>query len=362
MSESGFYAVILAGGKGERFWPLSTSRRPKQLLGLLGGTPLINMAVERLEGLIPPERTLIITSQALVEATRLCAPALPPENVIGEPMGRDTAAACALACALVERRCAGASFCILTADQVMGDLPVYRKTLRESLALSQEKDVLITIGVKPTFPSTGFGYIETAEALEARDGIEFLRAVRFVEKPDEATARAYLEGGRHYWNAGMFVWSVRSLRRAIERHAPHLLPLMARVAGMAGEAELGAVLDAEYPGLKKISVDYALMEKADNIVTVKGAFAWDDVGSWESLAGHVPADGQGNHIIGQCEGVEANGNIVYSAGRLTALIGVKDLVVVQAEGATLICPKSRAQDVKKMVQLLHQRGRYEEML
>ena len=356
------YAVVLAGGKGERFWPLSTSRRPKQFLSLVGGEPLISMAVERMEGLIPPEHVMIITSRDLVDATRLAVPALPTHNVIGEPVGRDTAAACALACALVEQRDPQGVFCILTADHVIGDLPVFQATLRAGFELAAEQDVLITIGVRPVFASTGFGYIEAGEPVAARGGIEFLRAQRFVEKPDESTAQTYLDSGRHFWNSGMFVWSAASLRKAFASHRPQLIPLMEGVRNARDAAAFQDMLAAEYAVLRKISVDYALMEKADNIVMARGVFSWDDVGTWAALENHVPANATHNAVIGQCESVDATGNVVYSSGRLTALIGVKDLIVVQAEGATLICPKDRAQDVRKMVQLLHDKGRYEDIL
>jgi mannose-1-phosphate guanylyltransferase len=355
------YAVILAGGRGERFWPLSTSRRPKQLLALLGGQTLISMAAERLEGLIPPERILIITSRDLVDATRMAVPDLPANNVIGEPVGRDTAAACALACALVERRDPLGVFCILTADQVIGDVPLFQSTLREGFRTATENDVLITIGVKPAFASTGFGYIEAGEPFASHAGIDFLRARRFVEKPDASTAQAYLESGLYFWNSGMFIWSAASLRKAFAVHRPQLISLMDGAKNARDASAFQNVLAAEYAVMQRISVDYALMEKADNIVMARGVFAWDDVGTWAALENHLPAAAR-NAVVGQCETIDASGNVVYSAGRLTALIGVKDLIVVQAEGVTLICPKERAQDVKKMVQLLHSAGRYEDFL
>lgn len=357
-----FYAVILAGGKGERFWPLSTARRPKQLLALLGDKTLLAQAVDRLEGLIPPERVLVITSAALVDESRRAAPALPAGNVIGEPIGRDTAAAVALACALVRARRPDGVFCILTADQVMGDLPRYRATLEHSLRLAAEEDALITIGMRPTAPLTSFGYIEAETVHAERGGITFRKARRFVEKPDEVRAKEYVASGRFFWNAGMFIWSVPTLVRALQRHCPHLHALLERLQPVVGTAEFASALGREYPALPKISIDYALMEKSSDIVMAEGTFPWDDVGSWTAVAAHLPADGAANTVVGDVAAVEAGGNIVFSQGRLTALLGVKDLVIVQAEGVTLVCPRSRAQDIKKLVEQVKAAGRYDALL
>ncbi len=348
------YAVILAGGRGERFWPLSRTQRPKQLLSLVGDATLLAQAVDRLEGLIPPERVYVITNQDLVEASQAAAPQLPLENIIGEPVGRDTAAAAALGAALVKAKDPDASFCILTADHVIGDLDIYRNTLKQSLLLAQQRDVLITIGIQPTEPSTGYGYIEAADVDAEIEAVTFLKAIRFVEKPDAETAQTYLESGRFCWNSGMFIWSVRAIENALERHR---LPLKSLIDDLTPVAHTEAFSDAlrdAYADLEKISIDYALMEKADNILMVRGTFAWDDVGAWPALDNHFDADAEGNVSIGDSETVDANQNIVYSKGRLTALIGVSDLIVVQADDATLICPRDRAQDVKKLVEKLKQ--------
>ncbi len=354
------YAVILAGGRGERFWPLSTSKRPKQLVSLVGDETLLAQAVNRLDGLIPPERVFVITNADLVEASREAAPALPPENVIGEPIGRDTAAAVALAAALVGAKSEAASFCILTADHIMGDLEVYRASLRESLRLAQNQDVLITIGITPTEPSSGYGYIETGDPAEVCEGIRFFHAKRFVEKPDRETAAGYLKSGKYYWNSGMFVWSVRSLYTALQSHRPPLADLIDDLKPVIGTPQFADRLAEAYAGLEKISIDYAVMEKANNILMVQGTFAWDDVGAWPALENHFERNVDGNVVIGDCQSVDAAGNIVFSKDRLTALIGVTDLVVVQTDGVTLICPRDRAQDVKRMVEKLRQTGRHDQ--
>ncbi len=359
---AGRYAVIMAGGKGERFWPLSTSKRPKQLLALVGDKPLIAQAVDRLDGLVPPENVFVVTNADLVEATRLAAPALPPENIVGEPIGRDTAAAVACGGALVKARDEQAVFAVLTADQVMGDLDVFFSTLRGGMDLAERNDILVTIGIQPTFPATGFGYIESGDEFDTVGGVEFRKASRFVEKPDEETAAGYLATGNFYWNSGMFIWSVPALEKAFDSYCPAMSTLMNQLTGYAAEGKIEQGMDAAYPGLEKISIDYALMEKADNIIMACGTFSWDDVGSWPALESHFEQDDKGNTNIGSVEALDASGNIVLSKDRLTAVIGVKDLVVVQAEGVTLVCPKDRAQDIKKMVVALRENGNYDALL
>lgn len=356
------YAVIMAGGKGERFWPLSTSKHPKQLLALVGDKPLIAQAVDRLEGLIPPERIFVITNADLVAATLEAAPQLPRENVVGEPMGRDTAAAVACGGALVAAKDPEAVFCVLTADQVMKNTNLFRTTLEESMKLAEQHEILLTIGIEPTFASTGFGYIESGELYHATDAVSFRSASRFVEKPDEDTALSYLETGRFFWNSGMFIWSVLSLQKAFGLHCPEMLKLMDALFDGAKRGQVDAAMEATYPSLKKISIDYALMEKAENIVMACGTFGWDDVGSWPALTNHFAQDDSDNTVIGSAEMFDASGNIVVSKNHLTALIGVENLVVVQAEGVTLVCPKDRAQEIKQLVVALRKKGEYTSLI
>ena len=356
------YAVILAGGRGERFWPLSTTQRPKQLLSLVGDKTLLAQAVDRLEGLVPPQRVFVITSVDLIEATQKAAPALPPENIIGEPMGRDTAPAVALAAALVKARHPNATFCILTADHVIGDLALYRTTLREAMDLSLKQDVLITIGIQPNLPSTGYGYIEAGESVAVRSRIEFLKAKRFVEKPNLETATGYVESGRFFWNSGMFIWSVNCLEDSLLESYPPLGGLIDRLVQAIRTGRLSSALESEYPQLQKISIDYALMEKSDNILMARGEFAWDDVGAWPALENHFTPDRDGNVVVGGCECLDSHNNIVVSGNRLTALIGMEDVVVVQADGVTLVCPKDRAQDIKSLVAELRENPNYSEIV
>jgi mannose-1-phosphate guanylyltransferase len=361
MNENRF-AVIMAGGRGERFWPMSTAKKPKQVLSIVGGRPMLAQAVDRLKGFIPPERVLVITNASLVEVSREAAPELPPENIIGEPFGRDTAAACALAAAIVKARCSDGSFCILTADHVMKDIPLFQQTLREGFEQAETRDDLVTIGIKPTFASTGFGYIETGDAIENDGDITFFKALRFVEKPDEATAREYIETGRFFWNSGMFIWKADALLDALRSYQPPLLAMADAMQPVVDSESFDVKLEEEYSKLEKISIDYAIMEKADNIITAVGEFGWYDVGSWPALEDHFDKDDAGNVMVGRGKLLDSADNIVVSGERVTALIGVHDLVVVQAENATLICPRERAQEVKEMVRLLEADGSYGDIL
>ncbi len=358
--QSNRYAVILAGGRGKRFWPLSTSETPKQLLRLLDDRTLLQMAVDRVKDIIPIENILVLTNQSLVEASRRAAPDLPPDNIIGEPIGRDTAPAVALGCLLVESRDSQGIFAILTADQIMADIPRFQNTLSMAFEVAAESETIVTIGIDPAEPSTSFGYIEADNNPQVRDGVEFFKAKRFVEKPDGGTAAEYLKSGNYLWNAGMFIWSVKTLRQGLKRHVPSLLEMIDRLN--VDQPDFMERVAREYGALDKISIDYALMEKADNIVVAKGTFEWDDLGSWPALANHREPDSCGNVAIGDLQQLDSSGNIVVSPDRLTALIGVEDMVVVQAQKATLICPKDRAQEVKNMVDRLEQLGDYDGVL
>ena len=353
------YALIMAGGKGERFWPMSRERRPKQLLALAGGKPLICQAVDRLAGVVPPERTVIVTNASLVEPIRELLPAGSGTGILGEPVGRDRAAAIAAGAAWIRRRDPEAVFCVLTADHIIGDLDVFRGTLSAALELCGERDVLMTIGIQPTEPSSAYGYIALGELEEERGGFEFFRAAEFKEKPTREVAEKYLAEGNTLWNSGMFAWSAASLRKAYGACAPRLGELMDKWTACADDAAQLAAMAEDFPGLEKISIDYAVMERADNILACRGRFAWDDVGSWPALEGHLPKDAAGNAVKGNVEEVASAGCIVVDgdeAGRLTALVGVKDLIVVQAEGVTLVCDKAHSQDIKALVAKLRARG------
>lgn len=330
MKRDGFYAAILSGGSGERFWPLSTPERPKQFLSVFGGKSLLRQSVDRLKGLVPPERILIVTAKALARATYRELPEIPRRNVILEPCRRDTAAAVATACTAVERMGGeSAVAAILTADQLMEDVKAFRRILRLAAETASRTNDIVTMGVKPTYPATGFGYIKVGRPVG-----KVFRAERFVEKPDLATAKKYLRSGRYVWNAGMFVWKVSTLKAALAKYAPQLVGIMPK----------------DYERLPKISFDYAVMEKADNVLVTSGDFGWDDVGTWTAADRHMKADAGGNAVRGSATLLDCSNSVAVAEGAAIAALGVKDVVIVSTKDAVLVAAKDRVQDLKKLLQ------------
>jgi mannose-1-phosphate guanylyltransferase len=355
-----YFAVIMAGGRGERFWPQSSPERPKHLLSIVGEEPMVTQTVARLEGLVPPERVFILTNVQHVAAVQAACPTVPKQQVIGEPMGRDTGPAAALAALLVRQRDPEGVLVLLPADAAIHDAAGYRATLRAALAVAGQRDEIITIGIKPTHPATGYGYLRRGPLLGESEGRPWFRVERFVEKPDLATAKRYLEEGCYLWNAGIFVARAVVLEAAFRAHAPALADGMGRIAQALNnrsddETLLAQVLGQYYAGLPKISVDFAVMEKAANMAAFEAGFDWDDVGEWPALARHWPLDHDGNVARGPVVLEDSRNNIVIGeSGHVVALMGVDDLVVVQAGKATLVCHKDSAQDLKKLLQKISQ--------
>ncbi len=346
------YVVIMAGGRGERFWPQSRLQRPKHLLPIVGNKAMLAQTLDRLSGLVPPQNIFILTSRDQQAAVRSVCPQLPPEQVIGEPMGRDTAAAVGLAQLLIRRKNPRATWAMLPADHVIHDGEGFRATVATAFAAAERDNALVTIGIRPSYPSTGFGYLHRGAALDAAENRPVFRVSRFVEKPDRDRARQYVDSGEYLWNAGMFAWTVESLGTAFAKHAPRLAAAFTAIDLDLDHSEsLDSVLDRHYPQLDKISVDYAIMEKAERVEMVEAAFDWDDVGEWSAIARHCAADERENVVRGQAVIEDGRANIVVGEnGHLIALLGVDDLIVVQTAGATMVCKRDRAQDVKKLVQ------------
>ena len=348
MKNKDFYAVILSGGSGERFWPLSTPDRPKQFLSVFGGKSLIRQAVDRLRGLVPTEHILVVTAASLVKATHQELPELPRSNVISEPCRRDTAAAVATACGVVERLGgADAVAAILTADHLMRDVPAFRRLLADAARAAAATDDIVTMGVAPDYPATGFGYIQVGDPVPLRTKTVFHRAVRFVEKPDAKTAAKYLATGKYAWNAGMFVWKVSTMKAALLAGAPALAILEAAVADKKNR--IPAVLETLYPQLPRISIDYAVMEKAKNILVSRAAFGWDDVGTWSAADRHLATDARRNVAKGNVALLDVTDSVAISEGPHVAVLGVNDLVVVATKDSVLVAAKDRVQDLKKLL-------------
>lgn len=346
------YAVIMAGGRGERFWPVSRNSSPKQFVSLFGGKPLIRMAVERLEGLVDVEDILVVTSADLVERSREALPMLPEGNIIGEPFGRDTAAACALGTAWASWKGGdSATVVVLTADHLMKNAEVFRRTIRDSVDVAREKSAIGVIGIIPQFPATGFGYIEADTKLETGKETSFVNVSCFVEKPNLEVAKKYVASGKHYWNSGMFIWNVKTFQAAIEEHCPKVASMMQEVTPHFGKPEFNDVLLAEYNKLDKISIDYAVMEKVNNIIAAEGDFGWDDVGTWISAGDHFDEDESNNRVYGNSVLLDSEKNIVVNCDKehLIAVLGAEDIIVVHTKDATLVCKKAAASNMKELV-------------
>ena len=352
MQDPPLFAVIMAGGSGTRFWPASRSHRPKQYLRIGGEEPLLKETWNRLEGLVPPERTLVVTTSDQVEEVRQALPELPALNILAEPMARNTAPCVALAAFEVKRRAPDSVQLVLPADHVIRPRERFQETLRAAAKEANQLGTLITCGIRPTYPATGFGYIEAGAPTREVDGIEVRRVQRFVEKPPLERAREFLEHGGFLWNAGIFVWHTDAICRAIEQYMPETHAALVRVAKGADLRELYGTLPAQ-------SIDVAVLERARNVRVLPIDYFWSDVGTWNAISEVQSPEPDGNVKSGGTELVaeEARGCVVHGdSGEVIALIGVQDLIVVHAGNATLVCRKDRAQDVKKIVERLQRGG------
>lgn len=350
------FALIMAGGAGTRFWPMSRRARPKQLLPLLDGRSLLAATVERLAPLVPPERTIVATSSALAEAVRRELPELPEANVLSEPIGRDTAACIGwVAWRLVASHPEGAMV-VLPADHVIPDAAALRAALKTAIATAETRGGLVTLALTPTRAETGFGYLELDPKADEVAGMAVHRVARFIEKPDLGRAEELVRSGRCYWNSGMFAWTVATVVAEIRSHLPGLaagLDELVQVAEREGEP---AALEQLYGGLERTSIDYGVLEKASRVWAVPVSFAWSDVGSWPGLAEVLPASPAGV-AVGDVVPVDCANSVLVSDGPVVTAIGVRDLVIVATSDAVLVAPRSEAQRVKELVALLEQAGR-----
>lgn len=354
----------MAGGRGERFWPQSRLSRPKHLLPIVGDSPLLAQAVARLATVVPAANVWIITNTEQREAVLEVCPEVPAEQVIAEPVGRDTAAAVALAACLIQRRDPNASFCMLPADHVVADTEGFAKVVALAFEAAEQQDGLVTVGIHPAYPATGYGYIRKGDVACTISDTPVFAVRQFKEKPDADTARSYIDSGEYYWNAGMFFWRTSVIVQALQSLTPGLWAQLEPLrSGLAHGTALNDLLKNIYPSLEKISVDFAVMEKAPAVYVVESQFDWDDVGEWPAVARHFPADAAANVVRGDGLMVHSSGNIVVTRdGHTTVLVGVEDLIVVQTADATLICPKNRAQDIKAAVKLLSESPSHQHLI
>lgn len=350
----------MAGGRGERFWPQSRLQRPKHLIPIVGSDTMLTQTINRLKNVVPLQNIFIITNKEQLQATKLVCPNLSSDQIIAEPIGKDTAAAVGLAKVLVKQKDPNAAFAILPADHIIHDVQNLEKCLNGAFEAALTDNVLVTIGIVPSSPSTAYGYIKKSPSQNPN----LFKVEKFVEKPNIETAKTYLDSGDYFWNAGMFIWSVPSIESALQTHCPDLSKALSSLESkLNAKEDLTNCLEVLYPQLPKISIDYALLEKAQNIVTIPSSFDWDDVGEWPAIARHNTPDSENNVTNGESILYQSSNNIVVNEnGHLTALIGIDNLIVVQTQDATLICHKDKAQDIKHLLKKIQASPKHQHLL
>jgi mannose-1-phosphate guanylyltransferase len=349
------YAVIMAGGRGTRFWPRSRETRPKQLLNITGDEILLKKAVELIKAIVSIKRIKIVTTSSQADAVRSAVSEIPRGNVIIEPVGKNTAPAIGLSALFVLRDNPDAIMVILPADHYIEDEERFSQRIMAGAHQAARGDYLVTIGIPPRGPETGYGYIETDELIDEDELIYSVRS--FHEKPDRETAASFVDQGNFFWNSGIFIARASTMLREIAEYLPHNYRCLKKIRESLGQDEESEAIAEAYREMEGISIDYGVMERSDRVLMVSGDFGWDDVGSWLSAAQYWPTDGDKNASIGEVVSVDSSQCIVYSPKKLVALLGVEDLVVVEEDDVILICKKGRSQDVRKLVEILRSQGR-----
>jgi mannose-1-phosphate guanylyltransferase len=335
----------MAGGSGERFWPLSRIAKPKHLVRLLSEMTLLEETVKRVEHALPAGNIFVLTNAAQIDGCRAVLPHLKPHQFIAEPAKRDTAPACALGTALVRNLDPDAVVVFLPADALIKDAATFGAQLQAASALAAQHDTIVTFGIRPTQPSTRFGYLQAGEALpESTAACPFFNVEKFKEKPDAATAEKYVKSGTFFWNAGIFLWKSGTFLREAKRQKPELAEFVEHFP----KKNFDAYLAEKFPVQPKISIDYAIMEKAEHVTVAEARFDWDDIGSWTALPGHLPADAHGNTLRGAVAIHDARNNIALAHGRLIALCGVSNLIVVETHDTILVCHRDAAEQIKHL--------------
>jgi mannose-1-phosphate guanylyltransferase len=355
------YAVIMAGGTGKRLWPLSRRRRPKQVLRLFNGQTLLGACVDRLESVFAREHIWVLTNQAYADLVREELPGIAPGNIIAEPAVRDTAGAIGLAATILYKNDPDAIMCVVTADQVIEPASVLQQALQDAITfIKSNTSALVTFGIKPTCPSTQYGYIKCA-AGDAVSGCTnaIYRVEEFKEKPNAPTARQYVEHGRYFWNSGMFVWRAGTILDLLRKHLPQSTEPLKEIGQAWGQSGQDAVLHEWFPKLPKISIDFAVMEKAGDVFAIRLESRWMDMGSFTSLTDMIKADARGNIVIGDShELLDSENNIIVTEdnGHLMATIGLKDMIVVHSPDATFVCPIHEAAQLKELLDRIEDHG------
>ena len=351
-----YYAVILAGGGGTRLWPMSRADVPKQLLALVEEQSMFRVSVERLAPLFTPDRIYVVTGEKFADAMRADAPEIPSQNFIVEPYGRNTAPAAALAAAIIHKRDPQATIVLLTADHHITEKTRFRRVLQAAYTLAQD-DYIVTLGISPSLPSTGFGYIRRGEPLREIEGFATYHSRGFTEKPDTETAIRFIRSGDYSWNSGMFIWRADRALREFEAHQPEIYAGMMQLQPAVDTPEYEAKLDEIWEQIPSVQIDAGVMEKTDRIAVIPVDIGWSDVGSWDALFDVLDLDIDGNGFKGSSPNrltIDTKNTLIYS-DKLSVTIGVEDLVIVDTKDVLMICRRDRAQDVKKVVDILRAR-------
>jgi mannose-1-phosphate guanylyltransferase len=353
------YAVIMAGGRGARFWPRSRESKPKHLLDIVSDKTIIRETVDRISPMIPPQKILVVTGESHAQELIRQLPEIPQENIIVEPVGRNTAPCIGLAALHIKRKAPDAVMLVLPSDHLISDEKQFRKVLNVAATVARCGDYLVTVGIRPTGPETGYGYIEQGREQDAVEGekVYDVRSVR--EKPNLAQAQALLDQGGFSWNSGMFIWRVSSILTALQQWLPDLYEGLLQIEAALGTASEAAVVGQVYRQARSVSIDYGVMEKARNTLVIPGDFGWSDVGSWDALWEVSPRDEQGNAVRGQAIAIDSRNCLVHSPGKTVALVGVEDLIIVETGDALLVCKRGCSQDVRKVVDRLEREQKSE---
>lgn len=353
------YGVIMAGGGGTRFWPLSRKELPKQFLNLTGKDILVNETFDRLRQVAEAKDIFVVTNSAYEKKTLELMHGRVEENqILAEPAARNTAACIGYAAMVILKKYGDGIMCVMPSDHYVEREAVYAETVRRGIALAEEQECLVTIGITPTYPATGYGYIRSS-GITREDGsaADYRRVEEFVEKPAEETAMAYLETGNFSWNSGMFIWKASLILQYFQRLLPDIYECLEELGAAMGTDREKQVLQQVYPCIPKISIDYGILERADRIIMLEGDFGWNDIGSLDALELLHPRDEQGNTVVGDCVLLDTADTICYSKSKLVVAAHVKDLMIVESGDAVLVCPKAKAQDVKRIVELLEKEHR-----
>jgi mannose-1-phosphate guanylyltransferase len=348
------HAMIMAGGGGTRFWPRSRQARPKQFLSFDGDRSLLQNTFDRIEAQIPGARSWVITSAAHREQAVAQLPALPASHVVGEPMGRDTAACIGLGAALIAREDPDATIVVMPADHAIEPAQEFRRAVHAAEQIVGDfPDALVTFGIPPNSPATGYGYIHRGAPVAQRQGVSAYRVKQFREKPKASVAEEFVASGEYYWNSGIFVWKAATILKELRNNKPEIADRVATIADTWGTPAQDDVFREQYANAEKISIDFAVMEKARDVIVLQAPYQWDDVGSWLALERRNPQDADGNTIQAKHVGLQTSGCVIAAEpGHLIATIGVKDLLIIHDGNATLIADRAREGDVKEIVELL----------